>query len=126
MTIHWHGIDQKNTTVMDGVQGITQCGIPPGKSFTYEFRPVNQRGTFWYHAHQSVYYTDGLFGPIVCIRRPHAVGLAPKRESSPLTKLLQVVHDPQEKVPKYDDEKVVFVGDHYHTYATVVSIPWLV
>ncbi len=51
----------------DGVvkTGVTQCGIPPGESFTYEFQIVDQRGTFWYHAHQSVQYTDGLYGPIV-------------------------------------------------------------
>jgi len=64
-TIHWHGIDQKNTTWMDGVIGVSGCGIPPGKSFTYEFKIVDQRGTFWYHAHQSVSYTDGLYGPLV-------------------------------------------------------------
>jgi len=63
--IHWHGIDQKNTTWMDGVLGVSGCAIPPGKSFTYEFKIIDQRGTFWYHAHQSVQYTDGLFGPIV-------------------------------------------------------------
>jgi FtsP/CotA-like multicopper oxidase with cupredoxin domain len=64
-SIHWHGIDQKNTTWMDGVTGVTQCGIPPGSHFTYEFRVIDQRGTFWYHSHTSAQYTDGLFGPIV-------------------------------------------------------------
>ncbi|RYP41806.1 hypothetical protein DL767_000822 [Monosporascus sp. MG133] len=53
-TIHWHGIDQKGTTWMDGVMGVSQCGIPPGRSFTYEFRVIDQRGTFWWHAHLSV------------------------------------------------------------------------
>lgn len=64
-SIHWHGIDQKNTTWMDGVSGITQCAIPPGESFTYEFQISDQRGTFWYHAHTTMQYTDGLFGPLV-------------------------------------------------------------
>ncbi len=64
-SIHWHGIDQKNSTMMDGVTGVTQCAIPPGGSFTYEFKVIDQRGTFWYHSHTSVQYTDGLFGPIV-------------------------------------------------------------
>ncbi|RYP71468.1 hypothetical protein DL771_004835 [Monosporascus sp. 5C6A] len=53
-TIHWHGINQKGTTWMDGVMGVSQCAIPPGRSFTYEFRVVDQRGTFWWHAHLSV------------------------------------------------------------------------
>lgn len=64
-TLHWHGIDQRNTTWMDGVYAVSQCGIPPGESFTYEFQLVDQRGSFWYHAHQSVQYTDGLYGPLV-------------------------------------------------------------
>lgn len=69
-SIHWHGIDQKNTTWMDGVTGVTQCAIPPGESFTYEFQLIDQRGTFWYHAHTTMQYTDGLFGPIVSNPRP--------------------------------------------------------
>lgn len=64
-TIHWHGIDQRNTTWMDGVTGVSQCGIPAGHNFTYEFRIDGQRGTFWWHAHSSVQYSDGLYGPIV-------------------------------------------------------------
>jgi hypothetical protein len=63
--IHWHGIDQRSTTWMDGVAGVSQCGIPPGRNFTYEFRLNSQRGTFWWHAHLSIQYSDGLYGPIV-------------------------------------------------------------
>lgn len=64
-SIHWHDLDQKNTAWMDGVVGVSQCAIPPGGSFTYEFQVVDQGGTYWYHSHMSVQYTDGLFGPIV-------------------------------------------------------------
>jgi FtsP/CotA-like multicopper oxidase with cupredoxin domain len=63
--VHWHGIDQKNSSWMDGVAAVTQCGIPPNTSFTYEFSTAGQRGSFWYHSHLSNQYTDGLFGPIV-------------------------------------------------------------
>ena len=45
-TMHWHGIDQKNSVEMDGVAAVTQCGIPPGQNFTYEFTTDGQRGTF--------------------------------------------------------------------------------
>lgn len=65
VTIHWHGIDQHGTPWMDGVAGVSQCGIPAGSSFTYEFRVADQRGTFWWHAHLSVQYSDGVYGPIV-------------------------------------------------------------
>lgn len=64
-TIHWHGIDQRDTVWMDGVFGITQCGIPPEETFTYQFDIIDQRGTFWYHSHLSLQNTDGLYGPMV-------------------------------------------------------------
>lgn len=66
-SIHWHGINQYNSTWMDGVAGISQCGIPAGGgSWTYEFTMADQRGTYWWHSHTGVQFTDGLFGPIVC------------------------------------------------------------
>ena len=35
-TIHWHGLNQRNTQWSDGAPYITQCPIPPGTSFTYK------------------------------------------------------------------------------------------
>lgn len=75
-TIHWHGIDQRDTVWMDGVHGVTQCGIPPGETFVYEFSVAEQRGTFWYHAHVSVQYTDGLYGPLVGYPSPSHIEIA--------------------------------------------------
>lgn len=67
-SIHFHGINQGNSTWMDGVAGVSQCGIPAGGgTWTYEFVVGNQRGTFWWHAHTAVQFTDGLFGPIVSL-----------------------------------------------------------
>jgi FtsP/CotA-like multicopper oxidase with cupredoxin domain len=37
---------------MDGVAGLTQPPIEPGKSFVYEFTPPDA-GTFWYHPHAN-------------------------------------------------------------------------
>ncbi|KAK6343679.1 hypothetical protein TWF730_011268 [Orbilia blumenaviensis] len=99
-SVHWHGMDQKNTTWMDGVAAVSQCGIPPGQNFTYEFSTKGQRGTFWYHSHLSVQYTDGMFGPLI-------------------------IHDPTEMVPKVDEEKLVFMSDWYHTYGSVVVASYL-
>lgn len=48
---------------MDGVNGITQCPIAPGDSFTYKFLAM-QYGTTWYHSHYSLQYGDGLLGPL--------------------------------------------------------------
>ncbi|KAI8653708.1 Laccase 2 [Fusarium sp. Ph1] len=62
-TIHWHGLRQKDTMEMDGVNGVTQCPIAPNDTFTYEFKAL-QYGTSWYHSHYSLQYADGLAGPI--------------------------------------------------------------
>jgi iron transport multicopper oxidase len=36
-TIHFHGLFMNGTTDMDGPAQVTQCGIPPGSQFTYNF-----------------------------------------------------------------------------------------
>ena len=36
-SLHWHGIHQEGANAMDGPTGATQCPIPPGSSFTYDF-----------------------------------------------------------------------------------------
>jgi iron transport multicopper oxidase len=36
-TIHFHGLFMNGTTDMDGPSGVSQCGIPPGSKFTYDF-----------------------------------------------------------------------------------------
>ncbi|KAF3067162.1 Laccase-1 [Daldinia childiae] len=99
-SIHWHGMNQIGTPWMDGVAGVSQCGIPAGQGFTYEFRVVDQRGTFWWHAHSSVQYSDGAYGAII-------------------------IRDPGELVPKTDDEKLLFVSDVYHTYGSVILKSYL-
>jgi FtsP/CotA-like multicopper oxidase with cupredoxin domain len=47
-SIHWHGQILPNG--MDGVTGLTQPGIAPGKTFMYEFI-AKHAGTFMYHPH---------------------------------------------------------------------------
>ncbi|MFI5348787.1 MAG: multicopper oxidase family protein [Elusimicrobiota bacterium] len=46
--VHWHSIFLPNG--MDGISGLTQPGIPSGKTFVYEFT-LRQHGTFMYHSH---------------------------------------------------------------------------
>lgn len=90
-TLHWHGIDQHLSNPMDGVLSVTQCPIPPsGGSFTYTFSLPSQRGTFWYHSHSTLQLAHGLYGPLV-------------------------VHAPDEPVPPYDDDKLVLLGDLFHS-----------
>ncbi|KAF2726351.1 multicopper oxidase [Polychaeton citri CBS 116435] len=63
-TIHWHGVRQWHNNGADGVPGVTECPIAPGKSKTYTFQ-ATQYGTSWYHSHFSCQYGDGILGSIV-------------------------------------------------------------
>ncbi len=63
-SVHWHG--QRLPNGMDGVSGLTQPAIPPGKTFVYEF-VARRPGTFMYHPHademtQMAMGDDGLLG----------------------------------------------------------------
>ena len=62
---------------------VTQCPIVPQENYQYDFSMPDQvcrkfglgeaarshvtyqAGTFWYHAHVSTQYCDGLRGPLV-------------------------------------------------------------
>jgi len=60
-SIHWHG--QRLPNGMDGVTGLTQPGIAPGKTFVYEF-VARRAGTFMYHPHadEMVQMAMGMMG----------------------------------------------------------------
>ncbi|KAF8156788.1 ferroxidase [Crassisporium funariophilum] len=89
-TLHHHGMFFNSTSWMDGAQGVSECGIPPGGQFDYivPINSSNQWGTYWVHAHASGQYVDGLRAPVV-------------------------LHPPKE-VHSYDDEFTVVLGDWYH------------
>ncbi|KAJ2101146.1 ferroxidase fet3, partial [Coemansia sp. S142-1] len=71
-SIHAHGLFQNGTSFMDGPAMVTQCGIPPGHSFTYEYE-ADHAGTFWLHGHDHHQNSDGLRAPLVVHERrePH-------------------------------------------------------
>lgn len=60
-TVHWHG--QLLPNGMDGVGGLNQPHIPPGKTFVYEFI-LRKSGTFMYHPHsdEMVQMAMGMMG----------------------------------------------------------------
>lgn len=86
-SLHFHGLFQNGTNSMDGPQMVTQCPIPPGYQFTYNFT-VDQVGTYWYHSHTGNQYGDGLRG-------------------------FFIIED-DEPPFKYDEELTISVGDWYH------------
>lgn len=87
VALHAHGFLQTLKPWEDGVPAVTQCPIPPGKSFTYSFE-AELYGSSWYHSHYSSQYAGGLIGPLV-------------------------IYGPREK--KYDiDVGPVLLSDWYH------------
>ncbi|KAE9391811.1 Cupredoxin [Gymnopus androsaceus JB14] len=89
-TLHHHGMLFNSMPWMDGVKGVSECGIPPGGTFDY-LVPINssgQFGTYWVHAHSKGQYVDGLRAPLI-------------------------IH-PVEKTFSYDDEFTVVLSDWYH------------
>ena len=60
-SVHWHG--QRLPNGMDGVTGLTQPPIEPGKTFVYEF-VARRPGTFMYHPHadEMVQMAMGMMG----------------------------------------------------------------
>ncbi|KAI9450837.1 laccase [Lactarius psammicola] len=64
-SIHWHGLFQKRTNYVDGPAFVTQCPLVPNESFLYDFKALDQAGTYWYHSHFKNQYCDGLRGPLV-------------------------------------------------------------
>ncbi len=63
-TVHWHGILLPNG--MDGVGGLNQPQIKPGKTFVYEFT-MTKSGTFMYHPHadEMVQMAMGMMGMLI-------------------------------------------------------------
>ena len=63
-SVHWHGVFLPNG--MDGVAGLTQRSIPPGKTYKYEFT-MQKAGTFMYHPHfdEMTQIALGMVGMIV-------------------------------------------------------------
>lgn len=63
-TIHWHGMLVPSG--MDGVGGLSQPHIGPGKTFAYEF-VMKKSGTFMYHPHadEMVQMAMGMMGSFV-------------------------------------------------------------
>ena len=64
VTVHFHGLHQRETPWADGVAFISQCPILPGQTFVHEFK-VFPPGSAMYHAHIGDQRSMGLYGPVV-------------------------------------------------------------
>ena len=61
-TLHWHGVALRND--MDGVHGLTQSAVEPGRSFVYRFIAPDA-GTYWFHPHIGLELDKGLYAPLI-------------------------------------------------------------
>ncbi|KAH6570912.1 hypothetical protein BSLG_006164 [Batrachochytrium salamandrivorans] len=90
--LHAHGLYQNGTNYYDGAGGVTECGIAPGSTYTYNI-PIQQTGTYWLHGHRFGQYVDGLRTPLI-LHHTKA-----QRSASTI---------------KYDEEIVLSLSDWYH------------
>ncbi len=70
-TVHFHGLEIPSNE--DGVPGLGQDPIQPGKSFTYDFTVQdNNVGTYFYHSHYDdlKQVSGGLYGAFIVAPRP--------------------------------------------------------
>lgn len=123
-SIHWHGQLLPGRGFMDGTHGITQCGIPPGSSFTYEW--TAEQGTSWYHAHSGGQYTDGLVGAIVfhpAAQPQGRAGAGSAANSTSASKRAPTQAEGNEPGvdARYDDEVTLLLSDMYNTAAPALS-----
>jgi iron transport multicopper oxidase len=73
ISIHWHGFEMHDKQPYDGVVGVTQCAIPSGTTFTYNFTVDEIPGTYWYHTHSHDFtyqWNDMVAGMIVVHENP--------------------------------------------------------
>ena len=65
-TLTWHGV--RNLNAMDGVAGLTQKPVEPGRHFDYVFTPPDS-GLYWYHPHVwplgAAQTRRGLYGVLI-------------------------------------------------------------
>lgn len=64
----WSGIQMRRNSWQDGVLG-TNCPIPAGWNFTYQFQVKDQIGSFFYSPSLNFQRASGGFGPVVVNNR---------------------------------------------------------
>ncbi|XP_041354915.1 laccase-5-like [Gigantopelta aegis] len=89
--IHWHGIFQHDSQIMDGVSMLTQCPIPAYTSFQYRFKAENI-GTHFWHSHAGSQRANGVFGSLV-VHQPDSTNPHAALYQHDLPEHTIVVHD---------------------------------
>ena len=65
IALHWHGVDVPNA--QDGVAGVTQDAVMPGRGPHLPLGRAATPARYWYHSHQLSHeqVTGGLLGPLL-------------------------------------------------------------
>ncbi|MEP6494991.1 MAG: multicopper oxidase family protein [bacterium] len=81
-TVHWHGVRLDNR--FDGVPGLTQDSVSPGKDFTYTVH-FPDAGIYWYHPHvrEDIEQAMGLYGNML-VDSPERDYYSPVNREEPL------------------------------------------
>lgn len=126
---------------MDGTNAISQCGIPPGETMTYNFTLEDWVGTSWYQ-YVPVFNTElgsNKFDSCAFEQRSleYHVQVRPRVTSSfELSRYLDchcsdglvgpmVVHSPNESVPSSDQDLIVQLSDIYNTWSPTLLSGYL-
>ncbi|NP_001348251.1 monocopper oxidase-like protein SKU5 precursor [Oryza brachyantha] len=68
LLLTWHGVQQRKSPWQDGVAG-TNCAIPPGWNWTYQFQVKDQVGSFFYAPSTALHRAGGGYGAITINNR---------------------------------------------------------
>lgn len=98
-SLHFHGLFQNGTTLMDGPEMVSQCPIPTNQTMIYNFT-VDQVGAYWYHSHSKGQYGDGFRGAVI-------------------------IEDPEPLPYEYDEETSWVLTEWYHDTIPVLTRDFL-
>ncbi|MBW0466134.1 hypothetical protein O181_005849 [Austropuccinia psidii MF-1] len=100
-SIHWKGLFQSGTNYFDGIEGVTECGIPPGEQMVYRFKTDGFSGTTYWRAGYKSQASDGLTGGFVVHPRQSNISVA------------------------YDEDVMIQLSDLYHESSESLLVKYL-
>ncbi|KAF7970169.1 hypothetical protein HWV62_24882 [Athelia sp. TMB] len=115
-------------SILEGTYGITECGIAPGSTFTYNWT-VQNFGTYWWHAHYGTQYSDGIVGALI-LHSPNDTLKFSNTSTTSNTASLAARSTPQfdalsstsnaSAEVTYDEDLIFVVGDIYNQLSGIV------
>ncbi|KAL3906893.1 MAG: hypothetical protein SGARI_003797 [Bacillariaceae sp.] len=117
-SLHWHGMFQPGTPFMDGVQGVTQCGICVGCEEVYNFT-ATPAGTHWYHSHSGTQYANGQYGALIVY--PSSNATVPDWEAGIEEEFVVMMSEWSEVTPLAEYQELIAGEDLGGTYDSIME-----